>query len=195
MPIANAWICRGCWKPNKPGAAHCFACRLPRNADPAQIRQQAAQAAARAAVPDPVPDLLVTLPATFFRWEAKILIVLGGILFVLLFLAALTDEPMPRMIPNAFVMVSCVVCGLLFRVLAEAMDDRKAWGFFGAALVASAITGWAAYQLFVLPVPFGSVPPQVAMIRSWVTLLLAGGSALSAFMGLVLIAIRGQAPR
>lgn len=194
MPVPNSWICSGCWKPNRMRDTRCFQCRLPRDADPALIQRQVALNAARAAVPDPVPDIFVSLPAILFRWEAKILLVLGGILFVILFLDALTGAPEWQLIPAAVVMVACVVCGVLFRGLAAAMEDRNPWGFFGAALVAGLFTAAAAYQLFVLPAPLG-IPVQAATIRSWVTLILSSAATLCAFSGLVMIAIRGQAPR
>lgn len=192
MPIANAWICRGCWKPNKQGAARCFQCKLPRDADAAQIHRQAAQDSARAAIPDPVPDIIVTVPAAIFRWYGRALLVLGALLFVIVLMDAMAGAPEWQVIPGAVVMVALVACGLLFRALAEAMNDRNPWGFVAAVLVAGALTAWAAYQLFVLPVPLGNIPPQAAIIRTWGTLLISGSAALCAFMGLVLIAIRGR---
>ena len=194
MPAPNTWICRGCWKPNRLRDERCFMCKLPRDADPALVKEQVAINAARAAVADPVPDILITLPATLFRWYARLLFFLAAVLLILGALIGLGGGE------DANVMVASIVggaylgAGLLFRFLANGMEDRNPWAFLVAFLVAGAAATVTVMQLFVLPTPVDTgLDPQATAIESWVTLIISASAAACALMGLVLLATKSPA--
>jgi len=195
MPApTNTWICRGCWKPNRLRDERCFMCKLPRDADPALVKQQVAINEARAAVANPVPDLLITLPAAIFRWYGRLLLFLAAVLFILLALVGLGGGDDANVIAGGVVMAAYLGVGLLFRFLANGMEDRNPWAFLIAFVVTGATTTVAVMQLFVLPTPVATgLDPQATAIESWVTLIISGSAAACALAGLVLLVTRSPA--
>lgn len=195
MPaLTNTWICRGCWKPNRLRDERCFMCKLPRDADPALVKQQVAINEARAAVANPVPDILITLPATIFRWYGRLLLFLAAVLFILLALVGLGGGDDANVIAGGVVMAAYLGVGLLFRFLANGMEDRNLWAFLIAFLVTGGTTTVAVMQLFVLPTPVATgLDPQATAIENWVTLIISGSAAACALGGLVLLVTRSPA--
>ena len=51
MTFVDAWICKACWKPNRPQDPACYRCKTPREADDAEVEARRAAAAARAKQP------------------------------------------------------------------------------------------------------------------------------------------------
>jgi hypothetical protein len=193
MPAPNTWICRGCWKPNRLRDARCFMCKLPRDADAAQIQHQAAVNQARTAPPD-LPDIVLNVPVIIFRWYARGLLLIAVLLFVILVGEATSGAPDAHVIQGALVMGACLGAGILFRALAGAMQDGNPWVYMTALVAAGAMTALAAVQLFVLPVPLGTgIDPRAATVRTWITLVISGSAAICAGVGLAISVSRARA--
>ena len=71
MTFVDAWICKACWKPNRPQEPACYRCKTPREADEAEVEARRAAAAARAEQPEVVPDIVVALPVVIFRGDSS----------------------------------------------------------------------------------------------------------------------------
>src|SRR5215210_444883 len=62
MTFRDGWICKACWKSNRPQDPYCLRCRTPRDADEAAVEAARAAKEAAAARPEAVPDIVVALP-------------------------------------------------------------------------------------------------------------------------------------
>jgi hypothetical protein len=94
MTSSDAWVCRVCWKLNRPRDENCWKCKTVRDVDEAQAEVRRRAIAARAAEPGPVPDIVVALPVVIFRSYGRVWI-RGGIglfgLLALIVFGGVTD--------------------------------------------------------------------------------------------------------
>jgi hypothetical protein len=183
MPSADAWVCRVCWKLNRPRDEDCWKCKTVRGIDEEQAEERRKAIAARAALPGPVPDLVVALPVVIFRSYGRVWI-RGGIglfgLLALIVFGGVTD--VVWLVLTGGFAAGLVLCGFLAGEVSEGMRDREVWAFVvGVVLSVVAVIGSvAAFEIFAP----GLVNPNA--IR-WGSVIVFGGAGVAAFGGLVLL--------
>ena len=190
MTFADGWICRACWKPNRPRDEVCYHCKTPRDADEAAVKASldAAKAAkeARAQRPEAVPDIVVALPVVIFRAYSRVWLrggmgVLG--LLVLFALGGVTDVGYLAL--TGGLGAGLIVFGFLAGEAADAMREREVWAFVvGVGLSVVAILG--SVLAFEILAP-GLANPNA--IR-WASVVVFGGAGVAAVAGLVLMFTR-----
>ena len=68
MTATTGWVCKVCWKWNRPEDDPCYKCRSPRGiTEDAEVEVHRKALEAKAAEPEPVPDIVVALPVWVFR--------------------------------------------------------------------------------------------------------------------------------
>jgi hypothetical protein len=189
MRFVDGWVCRACWRPNRPHELACYRCKTPREATPEEIEAKRKADAERAERPVAVPDIVVALPAVVFRVYARVWmrggIGLGGLLALLLF-SGVTDVTW-LLLTGGFC-AGLIVFGFMAGEVSDGMRDREAWAFIvGLVLsVVGAIGSVAAFQVFA-----PGVGSPIAI--RWVSLIVFGGAGLAAAAGLVLMYLRRDA--
>ena len=158
MTSQGAWICRACWKANRPHDSRCYRCHTARDADEPTISQRRAGEKAAAAASDAGDglELLVALPAVVFSWFWRIL-AFGGVLFVGVTLLAVTEPgpgqclgPVRRAAALLFVMA------FLMRWSVGGMRARAPLAFTSAVVESLVIAGFSLYALNALPASVGN---------------------------------------
>jgi hypothetical protein len=186
MSFVDGWVCRACWRPNRPQELACYRCKTPREATAKEIEAKRKADAERAERPEAVPDIVVALPAVVFRVYARVWmrggIGLGGLLALLLF-SGVTDVTW-LLLTGGFC-VGLIVFGFMAGEVSDGMRDREVWAFIvGIILSVVAVVGSvAAFQVFAPG--FGN---QNAI--RWVSLITFGGAGLAAVAGLVMLFTR-----
>ena len=182
MTFADGWICKTCWKSNRPQDPVCYRCKTPPDADDAEVEARRAAAAARAEQPEAVPDIVVALPVVIFRGYSRVWL-RGGMgvigLLVLLALGGVTD--VGYLLLTGGVGASLIVFGILAGEASEAMRNREVWAFVvGVGLsVVGAIGSVMSFQLFAPEL----VSPTGIRVGS---IVVFGGAGLAAIAGLIL---------
>lgn len=190
MTSVDGWVCKVCWKLNRPRDEVCWKCKTARGVtDEAEVEAQRKAIEARAALPEPVPDIVVAVPVWVFRGYGKVWFrgafgLLG--LVALMAFGGVTD--LIWFVLTAGFAVALLVCGLLAGEVAEGMRDREIWAFLvGIALSVVAVIGSvAAFSVFAP----GLVNPNA--IR-WGSLIVFGGAGVAALVGLVMVIRNGSA--
>jgi hypothetical protein len=186
MIFVDGWVCRACWRPNRPQELACYHCKIPREASPEEIEAKHKADAERAARPEAVPDIVVALPAVVFRVYARVWmrggIGLGGVLALLVF-GGVTD--LTWLILTGGVCAGLILFGFMAGEVSDGMREREAWAFIvGLILSVVAVVGSvAAFQVFAPGVG------NPSMIR-WASLITFGGAGVAAAAGLVLMFTR-----
>ena len=183
MAFVDGWVCRACWKPNRPQDELCYRCKTPRDADASEIEARQKAAAARAEEPEKVPDLLVALPVVIFRGYSRVWIRGGlGVLGLLALLAFGGVTDVGYLLLTGGLGAGLVVIGFASREVAESMRDRELWAFLaGVALSVVAVIG--SVTAFEVLAP-GLVNPSA--IR-WGSAIVFGGAGAAAGAGLFLL--------
>ena len=182
MTFADGWICKTCWKSNRPQDPVCYRCKTPPDADDAEVEARRAAAAARAEQPEAVPDIVVALPVVIFRGYSRVWL-RGGMgvigLLVLLALGGVTD--VGYLLLTGGIGAGLIVFGILAGEASEAMRNREVWAFVvGVGLsVVGAIGSVMSFQLFAPEL----VSPTGIRVGS---IVVFGGAGLAAIAGLVL---------
>lgn len=184
MTAATGWVCKVCWKWNRPEDDPCFKCKTARGViDDGEVEAKRKALEAKAALPDPVPDIVVAVPVVIFRGYARVWL-RGGIgLLALLALEAFAaiSDPIWFALTGGFA-AGLMVCGLLAGEVADGMRNREVWAFLvGIALSVVAVIGSiTAFSVFA--------PDLVNMnaVR-WGSLLVFGGAGVAAVVGLVML--------
>jgi hypothetical protein len=188
LTFADGWVCRACWKSNRPQDPVCYRCRTPRDADEVAVEATRAAAAAREEKPEAIPDIVVALPVVVFRGYSKAwlrggLVTLG--LLILIALGGVTDAG--YLMLTGGLGAGLIVVGILAGETADAMRDREIWAFFvGIALaVAGGIGSVFAFDVLAP----GLFSPTA--IR-WGSIVVFGGAGLAAAAGLVTMFLRRE---
>jgi hypothetical protein len=180
---AAGWVCKACWKWNRPADERCWRCKTPRGASDAEIEEQRKAREARGEQPEAVPDVVVAVPVWVFRGYSKVWLRGGIALFpligVILF-AGVTD-------PLWFIMtagfgVGLIACGFLAGEVVDGMREREVWAFL-VGIGLSAVGGISSAVAFQLLAP-GLISPTAVR---WGSLLLFGGAGIAAAAGLVML--------
>jgi hypothetical protein len=189
VTTATGWVCKVCWKWNRPEDDPCFKCKSPRGiTDDAEVEAHRKVVEARAARPEPVPDLVVAVPVVVFRGYAKVWF-RGGIgllgLLALMAFGGVTDLLWFAL--TAGFSAGLVVSGFLAGEVSEGMRNREIWAFLvGIALSVVAVIGSiTAFSVFAE----GLV--DLNAVR-WGSLLVFGGAGVAALVGLVLVLRHGR---
>ena len=188
MAFPDAWICKACWKPNRPQDPICYRCKTPRDADEAAIKAKLAADAARAAQPEKVPDIVVALPVVIFRGYSRAWLRGGmgviGLLLLRVF-AGVTDHG--YLILTGGLGVGLMVSGFLAGEASDAMRNREPWAFLvGIGLSVVGVVG--SVLAFEILAP-GLVNPNA--IR-WGSVVVFGGAGLAAAAGLAMLVMRRE---
>jgi len=188
MTFADGWICKACWKSNRPKDPACYRCKTPRDADDAAVEAQRAAAIARAEQPEAVPDIVVALPVVIFRGYSRVW--LRGGMAVLVFLLLLvfggvTD--VGYLLLTGGLGAGLIIFGILAGEVSDAMRNREVWAFaVGIGLSAVAVVGSVlAFNVFAPDL----VNPTGIRIGS---LVVFGGAGAAAIAGLVLMFVRRE---
>jgi hypothetical protein len=184
MTATAGWVCKVCWKWNRPEDDPCYKCKSPRGViDDAEVEAQRKALEAKAAEPESVPDIVVALPVWVFRGYAKAWL-RGGIgllgLLALMAFGGVTDLIWFAL--TAGFSAGLVVSGFLAGEVADGMRNRELWAFIvGIALSVVAVIGSiTAFSVFAP----GLINP--AAVR-WGSLIVFGGAGLAAAGGLVML--------
>jgi hypothetical protein len=190
---ATGWVCKVCWKWNRPEDDPCYKCKSPRGlTDDAAVEVERKRLAAKAAEPEPVPDIVVAVPVWVFRGYARVWL-RGGIgllgLLVLMAFGGVTDLIWFAL--TAGFSVGLVVCGFLAGEVADGMRNRETWAFI-VGIVLSVVAVIGSITAFSVFAP-GLVNPNAVR---WGSLLVFGGAGVAAAGGLVMLirAARARPP-
>ena len=184
MTTATGWVCKVCWKWNRPEDDPCFKCKSPRGlTDDAEVEARRKQVEARAAQPEPVPDLVVAVPVVVFRGYAKVWF-RGGIgllgLLALMAFGGVTDLIWFAL--TAGFSAGLVVSGFVAGEVAEGMRNREVWAFL-VGIVLSVVAVIGSIMAFSVFAP-GLVNPNAVR---WGSLIVFGGAGVAALVGLVMV--------
>jgi len=184
MTNEGAWICRACWKTNRPSDHRCYRCHTPRTADDLPIEGQRAgdRAPSTSAGVGGVLGILVALPAIVFSWFWRLCLLAGVFFLGITVLVALE----PRAPPLAW-LVSAGFAGGMFllafamRWASRAMRHRNPWAFVIALAFSVGIGGFSLFALSTFPPGTGNPDPM-----RYATIGVFGFTAIMAVVGLLL---------
>jgi hypothetical protein len=189
VATATGWVCKVCWKWNRPQDDPCYKCKTPRGViDDAEVEAHRKVREAKANQPEPVPDIVVAVPVVVFRAYGRVWL-RGGIgllgLLALEAFAAVSD-PIWFALTAGFA-AAMIVCGFLAGEVAEGMRNREVWAFLvGIGLSVVAVIGSiTAFSVFAE----GLV--NLNAVR-WGSLLVFGGAGVAALVGLVMLFRHGR---
>jgi len=185
-PTRDDWICRVCWKPNRPQDTACYKCKTPRGVTVEEAAEAAKAIEARRALPEPVPDWVLALPVTIFRSYGKVWVRGGiGLLGVLALevFAAVTD--LDWYVLTVGFAAGLMIAGFLATEVSEGMRNRETWSFvIGIVLSLVAVIGSiTAFSIFA---PDLFSPNAIR----WGSVVVFGGAGVAAAAGLVLVLTR-----
>jgi hypothetical protein len=183
VTFADGWICKTCWKSNRPRDPVCYRCKTPPDADEAEVEARRAAAAARAEKPEAVPDIVVALPVVIFRGYSRVWL-RGGMgvigLLVLLALSGVTD--VGYLLLTGGLGAGLIVFGILAGEVSDAMRNREVWAFVaGVGLAVAGMIGSIVTFQVLAP---DLVNPTGIRVGS---IVVFGGAGLAAIAGLVLM--------
>jgi hypothetical protein len=189
MTVSDQWVCKVCWKLNRPRDEVCWRCKAPRGTtEEGEVAAHRQVLEARAATPEPVPDIVVALPVTIFRGYGKAWVRGGFVTFGLLALMAFGGvEDLGYLAVTGAFGAGLIVCGLLAGEVTEGMRNREIWSYLvGIALaVAGGIGSVIAFNAFAP----GLISPTAVR---WLSLIVFGGAGIAAAVGLFMVL---RAPR
>lgn len=188
----DAWICRVCWKPNRPQDTTCYKCKSPRGLTADEAAEAVKALEARRAIPEPVPDWVLALPVMIFRSYGRVWFRAGigllGILALELF-AAVTE--VDWYILTVGLAAGLLIAGALAAEVSEGMRAREVWAFLvGIGLSVVAVVGSVTAFSVLAP---DLVNPNA--IR-WGSVVVFGGAGVASAIGLFLVLTRrdGRGP-
>ena len=188
MTVGQQWVCKVCWKFNRPRDEVCWRCKAPRGTTEEQeVAAHREVLEAKAAAPEPVPDIVVALPVSIFRGYGRAWVRGGFVTFGLLALMAfggVTD--LGYLAVTGTFGAGLIVCGLLAGEVTEGMRNREIWAYLvGIALsVAGGIGSVFAFNAFAP----GLISPTAVR---WLSLIIFGGAGIAAAVGLFMV-LRAQ---
>jgi len=187
---AQGWICKVCWKWNRPADEFCWKCKTVPGVSDEQVAAAQKALEAKAALPEPVPDLVVALPVVIFRSYGRVWfrggIGLLGILALEVF-AAVTDLMLYAL--TAGFAIGLMVAGFVAGEISEGMRNREIWAF-GVGILMSVVAVIGSITAFSVLTP-GLV--DLNAVR-WGSLLVFGGAGVAALVGLIMVLRHGDAP-
>jgi len=190
MTMPGAWICRTCWKTNRPSDKRCYRCHTPRTADDLPIQGARPGDVAPRAIDDAgtAIGILVALPSIVFRWISR-LYLLGGLLFAGFTVLIAINPRLPELawLPTAGAAAAMFALAFAMRWASSAMRDRNPWAFVVALVLSVAIAGLSVYALNTFPAGTGNPNPM-----RYATIVIGGLTAIFAALGLLLSLASGD---
>jgi len=188
MTATSGWVCKVCWKWNRPEDDPCYKCKAPRGVtDDAQVEEHRKALEAKAAEPEPVPDIVVALPVWVFRGYARVWLRGGiGLLGLLALMALGGVTHLIWFALTAGFSAALVVCGFLAGEVADGMRNREVWAFL-TGIVLSVVAVVGSITAFSVFAP-GLINPNAVR---WGSLIVFGGAGLAAAAGLFML-VRAQ---
>jgi hypothetical protein len=189
VAATTGWVCKVCWKWNRPEDDPCYKCKTARGVtDETEVEAQRKALEAKAALPEPVPDIVVAVPVVIFRSYGRVWL-RGGIgllgLLALEAFAAISD-PIWFALTGGFA-AGLMVCGFLAREVAEGMRNREVWAFLVGILLSlvAVIGSISAFSVFA---------PDLVNLNAvrWGSLIVFGGAGVAALVGLVMVLRHGR---
>lgn len=183
MTFADGWICKTCWKSNRPQDPVCYRCKTPPDADEAEVEARRAAAIALTEQPEAVPDIVVALPVVIFRGYSRVWL-RGGLgvmgLLILLVFGGVTD--VDYLLLTGGLGAGLIVFGILAGEVSDAMRNREVWAFLvGIGLsVVGAIGSILTFSVFAPDL----VNPTGIRVGS---IVVFGGAGVAAIAGLALM--------
>jgi hypothetical protein len=184
MTVGDQWVCKVCWKLNRPRDEVCWRCKAPRGTtEEGAVAAHREVMEAKAAMPEPVPDIVVALPVSIFRGYGKAWVRGGFVTFGLLALMAFGGvEDLGYLAVTGAFGVGLIFCGLLAGEVTEGMRNREIWAYLvGIAL--SVVGGIGSVIAFNAFAP-GLISPTAVR---WLSLIVFGGAGIAAAVGLVMV--------
>jgi hypothetical protein len=186
VTFADGWVCRACWKSNRPQDLVCYRCKTPRDADEATVDAQRAQAESKTEQPEAVPDIVVALPVVIFRsyarvWQRGGFVVLGFL--ILIAIGGVTDSG--YLLLTAGLGAGLIISGILAGEVAEEMRNCEVWAFL-VGIVISVVAVISSVLAVTILAPDLFNPTAVR----WVSVIVFGGAGLAAAAGLVMMFVR-----
>ena len=184
MTATSGWVCKVCWKWNRPEDDPCYKCKSPRGVtDDAQVEAHRKALEAKAAEPEPVPDLVVALPVWIFRGYGKVWVRGGiGLLGLLALMAFGGATDLLWFALTAGFGAALIVSGLLAGEVAEGMRNREAWSFI-IGIVLSVVGVVGSITAFSVFAPDLVNPSAVR----WGSVVVFGGAGVAAAGGLIML--------
>lgn len=190
--FTDGWICRACWKPNRPSDNRCYVCKTPRE------QQVAVEAGSLRERTDPTwkkrrrRDANLGLVAAIVSWPMWLsggASILAGLFTAFLALIsggwADPDRNIARLVILIFAVV-LVLTGMLAIFVSRSIRRQARWAY----ALAIVLYGVPAVAALLVPIPFpAGVPDWYATVETaleWVYLILAFGAVLllaASFMG------------
>jgi hypothetical protein len=189
VTFPDGWVCKACWKSNRPQDPVCYRCKTPRDADDATVEAQRAAAEARVEQPEAIPDAVVAVPVVIFRsyarvWQRGGFVVVGFL--ILIAIGGVTD--VGYLLLTGGMGGGLIVCGILAGEVAEEMRNREVWAFV-VGIVISVVAVISSVLAVDILGP-GLFDP--AAVR-WVSAIVFGGAGVAAAVGLALLIVRREA--
>ena len=192
MAIDGAWMCRACWKTNRPQDTRCYRCHTRRDADQATIDRRRGMSGAPMAKDDArgMLEVLLSLPAVVFSFFWR-LNVLGGILFLVLaaLFAVSADGHLAALVALGFA-AGTFLLAILMRWTSGAMRERNLWGWVVGLVVSLTYAGVELWGLQALPKGTGN-----PMWEAVAVIVVFGLAALLAALGLLFQLAGFDAPK
>jgi len=195
VSVGGPWICRACWKTNRPGDDRCYRCHLPRDADEETIQHKRGAGKATAAKDDArnALDVLKALPSAAVSifavlqglvfWVNGVSALVFGVIFLgVLLLASFSDRMQFEVWVLGVAAAGIAIgSGLFWLRASRAIRARRPWAL-GISLVSSLTS--AAAGVAVLR----TRPASADQLDPWIFADIAvfGASALLATLGLLL---------
>jgi hypothetical protein len=183
---ADGWICRVCWKWNRPQDEACYKCKTVRGVTEQQAAEAVKAIEARKEDPEAVPDIVVALPVVIFRSYGKVWfrggIGLLGVLALEVF-AAVTD--LIWYVLTVGFAVGLIVSGFVAGEVSEGMRNREVWAYIvGIVMSVVAVIGSIT--------AFSVLAPELVNMNAvrWGSLIVFGGAGVAAAVGLYLVLTR-----
>jgi hypothetical protein len=188
MTFSDGWVCRSCWKPNRPQDARCYRCKTERDADASSIEANRAQRETEKARRDRVPIVVGEIPARIFAWYGRLGIV-AAFLAAVAFVLALAGPPARQADAPviAVIAVALLAYGITMRWAAGEMRAARFWGFAVALIVSVAALAFYLTILAYIPAGIGEQG-----ITRYTGVAIFGLAAVLALVGIVMLGSPGD---
>ena len=183
MTVPGAWICRACWKMNRPGDTRCYRCHAPRTADDLPMQGRPGGGAGAAGNDEgPILGLLVALPSVVFKWAGRLYLV-GGVIYSGITILLVLEPRAPQFgwLLSAGFAAGFFLLAFTMRWASRAMRHRNPWAFVVALAFSVGIGGVSLYTLTTFAPASATANPL-----NYVTIGIFGFTAIMAALGLLL---------
>jgi len=181
----DGWVCRACWKPNRPGDDRCYRCKTPREeqlaVQPGSLKERATPGWEKAGRADLDLGILAAIVA-WPMWLSGVLLIAFAVFGAFLALIAgdrVTSDGMSTRLVFVIAAAVFVVLGMLWIFISRSVRRQARWAYAIAILV----YGVPSFLSLLFPVPAAlqeqtDLAVAVDTVLQWVYLVLAFMAAL-----------------